>query len=394
MKKSRTYIAGVLASSLVVAVMAASSASAAPPTPACLAPPGSRIDLATPKFSNPTNITNPLFPVEKGGQKLQLGIEAGEPVRFETTPLRATKLIRWNNQDVQTRVVQFVAYTSDRIAETAVDFYAQDDAGNVWYFGEDVYNYERGVIVNTKGTWRAGKDGPPGMIMPANPKLGDVYRPENIPGFAFEEVTVKATNQTVAGPKGPVAGAIFVQECLADGVLEDKTFAPGYGEFKFSVPVKAEVAQVALSVPIDALKGPAPAALAAVADDAGKLFRTAETKRWAELDRTVKAIERSWAKYKGGTQVPERLATQVELALKVMAKAIREKNTRELRQAAIDVAQAGLDIELRYRVPAEVDKDRIAVWRQQLVHDQATGDAGNVKSDKATIEAIRARMKK
>ena len=36
------------------------------------------------------------------------------------------------------------------------------------------------------------------MIMPADPKVGDVYRPENIPGFVFEEVTVKAVKEKIA----------------------------------------------------------------------------------------------------------------------------------------------------------------------------------------------------
>lgn len=44
-------------------------------------------------------------------------------------------------------------------------------------------NYVDGVLDNTDGTWLAGKDGPPGMIMPADTQVGDVYRPENIPGF-------------------------------------------------------------------------------------------------------------------------------------------------------------------------------------------------------------------
>jgi len=99
-------------------------------------------------------------------------------------------------------VTHFVAYKEGRVLETAVDYYAQDDAGNVWYFGEDVSNYENGVEVNKDGTWSAGKDGPPGMIMPAQPKVGDGYRPENIPGLVFEEVTVKATGKTVQGGLG------------------------------------------------------------------------------------------------------------------------------------------------------------------------------------------------
>ena len=35
------------------------------------------------------------------------------------------------------------------------------------------------------------------MIMPADPQVGDVYRPENMPGFVFEEVVVTAVGVTV-----------------------------------------------------------------------------------------------------------------------------------------------------------------------------------------------------
>ena len=53
-------------------------------------------------------------------------------------------------------------------------FYAQADDGSVWYLGEDVFNYEDGAIADTAGTWFAGIDGPAAMIMPADPKVGDV----------------------------------------------------------------------------------------------------------------------------------------------------------------------------------------------------------------------------
>jgi hypothetical protein len=65
--------------------------------------------------------------------------------------------------------------------EVAVDVYAQADDGSVWYLGEDVVDYERGVAAPTAGTWRVGLDGPAAMIMLAHPRVGDVYRTENIP---------------------------------------------------------------------------------------------------------------------------------------------------------------------------------------------------------------------
>ena len=134
-----------------------------------------------------------------------------------------------------------------RILEVATDFYAQADDGSVWDFGENVDNYEDGVIVDHEGTWLAGKDGPPGMIMPADPQVGDVYRPENIRGLVFEEVTVKRTGVTVNGPRGPVPGAVFVQERLMEGTIEDKIFAPGYGEFKAQVASLDELYKLALA---------------------------------------------------------------------------------------------------------------------------------------------------
>lgn len=103
----------------------------------------------------------------------------------------------------------------------------------------------------SRATWRLRND----------PQLGDVYRPENIPGFAFEEVTVKSVNETVDGPTGPVEGAIVVQELLMDGLLEDKTFAPGYGEFFFAVEAEEEIVHMALAVPTDAVSGDTPAEL-------------------------------------------------------------------------------------------------------------------------------------
>ena len=117
------------------------------------------------------------------------------------------------------------------IHEVAYDLYAQADDGSVWYFGEDVFNFADGVIVDTHGTWHAGKDGPAAMIMPAEPKVGDVYRPENIPGLVFEEVTVKAVDQTLDGPLGPVEGGLARPASSTLTKREKKTFAPGYGEF-------------------------------------------------------------------------------------------------------------------------------------------------------------------
>ncbi len=62
--------------------------------------------------------------------------------------------------------------------------------GNVWYLGEFATNYEyddNGNLIrtNTGGSWEAGVDGAlPGIIMQANPEVGDQYYQEFFLGEA------------------------------------------------------------------------------------------------------------------------------------------------------------------------------------------------------------------
>jgi hypothetical protein len=197
-----------------------------------LAADSARVDRGRPGFSDPTRITNPRFPVAGLTQVLQLGHEGGKPLRVEVTRLPRPRTIEWDGRWVGTVASQFVAYLDGRIQEVAVDYFAQADDGSVWYFGEDVANYRDGTVADHDGSWLAGRDGPPGMIMPADPREGDVYRSENIPGLVFEQDTVRSTTGTVDGPRGPVQGATLVEELLMDGTVEHKAFAPGYGEFR------------------------------------------------------------------------------------------------------------------------------------------------------------------
>lgn len=140
-----------------------------------------RVDLVMPSFSHPTEITNPLFPISHLHSAVALGHVDGERLKVETTLLPQTKVIEWNGVRVETLQSQFLAYHDGRIDEVAIDWYAQADDGAVWYFGEDVFIYERGRVVDTLGTWRAGVDGPASMIMPNDPQVGDAYRPRTFP---------------------------------------------------------------------------------------------------------------------------------------------------------------------------------------------------------------------
>jgi hypothetical protein len=354
-----------------------------------VAPESERVDLAMPSFSDPTNITNPLFPMSEGGSNLLLGTVDGKAFRTEVTLLPDTRIIEWGGRPVETLVSQYVAYLDGRLHEVAYDFYAQADDGSVWYFGEDVFNFKDGVISDTHGSWIAGKDGPVAMIMPADPKVGDVYRPENIPGFVFEEVTVKAVGQTLRGPVGPIDGGLVVQELHMDGNLEDKTFAPGYGEFYTAGGGDTEA--LAMAVPTDAASGPAPAELETLSSGALDVFTTAGSEAWSAASATIERMAAAWETYRRG-EVPQMVEPRMVRAFEALSRAVAARDVRRARQAAIDTAQWSLDLQLRHRPTPEIDLARFDLWLAQLTVDGVARDVAAVNGDFFTLDYIRDRI--
>jgi len=73
------------------------------------APDSARIDLEMPTFSDPTTITNPLFPISDLTQVVQVGTEGDVALRHEITLLPEIKTIEWESQQTDTLVSQFVA---------------------------------------------------------------------------------------------------------------------------------------------------------------------------------------------------------------------------------------------------------------------------------------------
>lgn len=353
------------------------------------APESQRVDLDRPSFSNPTNVTNPLFPISKQFRVVMLGQADGLPFRAEVTLLSETRTIELEGDPVETLVSQYVAFLDGRLHEVALDFYGQADDGAAWYFGEDVFNYEDGLVADTEGTWLAGRDGPVAMIMPAAPKVGDVYRPENICELVFEEVTVKSVGVTVDGPSGPVPGAITVEELHMDGTFEDKTFSPGYGEF--STGSGANLEAVAVAVPTDALPGLPPKQLETLSAGATEIFDAAQSEDWEPAAAALDEMNAAWEEFQT-SEVPPGLATQMTDALEELAGEVEARSVEAARLATIDVARASLDLQLRHRTAAETDLDLLDLWARQLVVDAGVRDRGGVLGDAATLKWIRDRV--
>jgi hypothetical protein len=362
-----------------------------PPVPGDIpvAPESKRVDLSMPTFSDPTNVTNPLFPVSKQDSVLMVGHVDGKPFRTEVTLLPETRIVEWQGQQIETLVSQYTAYLDGRIQEVAYDLYAQADDGSVWYFGEDVADFEDGAIVTKEGTWIAGKDGPAAMIMPSDPKVGDAYRTENTPGIAFEEVTVKRVGKMLDGPLGSVKGGLLAEELHMDGKTEGKIFAPGYGEFYTADG--SDVEALALAVPTDSLSGPLPSELDTLSNGALDIFDAAHSKDWNAASATVEKMSGAWETYRAG-EVPKKIEPRMSDALAALSEAVYASNTKQARQAAIDVARWSLDLRLQYRPQAEIDLARMDLWAAQLTLDAAAGDAGAVNGDVFTLGYIRDRI--
>ncbi|MFG1664963.1 hypothetical protein [Streptomyces sp. Y7] len=352
---------------------------------ACLptAPAADRADLTKPRFTHPTKITNPLHPTSEVTQTIYGGQVDGKPFRTEVSLLPGTKTIEVDGKPVEARISQYAAFSNGRIQEVALDWYAQADDGSVWYLGEDVFNYENGVVADTEGTWQAGRrNAPPAMIMPSAPEKGDVYRPENLPGIVFEEVTVRTVDQTVDGPYGKIDGAITVRELHMDGSTEDKVFAPGYGEFSTGTE-GGDLEAVSLAVPTDAKAGPLPAPLTA-------LDRAAVAAHKSSGPATVREVRAAWDAYRASDAVPELLERQMERDLAALEKA---GSNAQAADPALRVAQNVTDLRLRYEPVPSVDRDRLALWTRQLTIDGKAGNEGAVAGDVTALELAWERLR-
>ncbi len=363
-----------------------------------VAPENKRVDIQKPVFSNPTKITNPLFPVNDLKQAILLGNDDGRPlqVMYTLLPESKNRVIGWDGKKIETRTVQYLAYFDRRLIEYAYDWYAQADDGSIWYFGEDVFNMADGVITDTHGTWLAGKDGPVAMIMPANPRVGNVYRVENIPGVAFEEVEVKSVNTTLEGPLGTVTGCMIGTQLHDNGSYSDKTFCPGYGEFFTEKDLDLEA--VAFAVPADVLKKPMPAELSNITSSALRIYDAVENDEWYVVEIELAKLKTAWSAFRNSPdKVSTRFVSQMDRAIRglegdAMEPAALAGHKIGAQNGAIDVLFAGLDLEMRYRPYAEIDVDRAGVWARKTLIDAQALEHGFVLSDASAFEFLLERV--
>ena len=166
------------------------------------------------------HVDNPWFPLTPGTTLVYNGVRDGKPSRDVVTVTHGTKRIA----GAPCVVVSDRLYLAGRLEERTTDWYTQDRAGNVWYFGEATAELnDQGRVTSTEGSWQAGVDGAkPGIFMPAHPRVGQTGRQELYRGHAEDHFRVAA----VLGKN-----ALLTEEWtpLEPGVLDHKLYVRGVG---------------------------------------------------------------------------------------------------------------------------------------------------------------------
>src|SRR5690242_796990 len=125
---------------------------------------------ATPAAAFTARVTNPWFPLLPGMTWEYHGVKDG---RRMVDLVRVTGRVR-RIQGVPCRAVADWTWLDGKLGERTTDWYTQDSAGTVWYYGERTAELDRhGRIISREGSWLSGRRGArAGIFMPAHPRVG------------------------------------------------------------------------------------------------------------------------------------------------------------------------------------------------------------------------------
>ncbi|KQY50475.1 hypothetical protein [Lysobacter sp. Root494] len=192
-------------------------------------------------FSNPLRIDNWLLPMKSNTYAVLYEREDGEcMVNDVIVTDHAKRDFIGSYAGLAAREVRDIVYLDEDcsgargvVLEYTLDWYAQDNGGNVWYLGEDTIEYEyddagHRIGSSREGSWEAGRDGKAGIVMFARPEVGKRYRQEYSPGVAEDEAVIVAVGIRVDTALG------HFRECIK--TRESTPLEPGLYEYKYHCP--------------------------------------------------------------------------------------------------------------------------------------------------------------
>lgn len=135
------------------------------------------------------------------------------------------------------------------LMEKTLDWYAQDDDGNIWYLGEFTEAFEdEEDCTSDEGSWQAGDEGAEaGTVILADPAVGVAYRQEYLEGEAEDIAKVLSLNNTVELEGfGPFTDCLKTKEWtpLESGAVEHKFYCPSGGGLMLIQELKGKTVRV------------------------------------------------------------------------------------------------------------------------------------------------------
>jgi hypothetical protein len=230
--RSLARIALVVGLTVPAALAAAARSANGPPSPPTWVLHGTYVPTIKPADFVAT-VDNRYFPLKPGTAFHYRGVRDGTAQTDDMLVTSQIKVVL----GVKCTVVRDTVSEHGKPLERTFDWYAQDKHGNVWYMGEDSLELKNGRFVKASDSWQAGVDGAqPGIIMPGNPRVGDVYRQEYYPPDALDQAKVLATTARVRVPSGSFSRALrTIEWSPVEPQLEEKYYVAGLGEVKEEV---------------------------------------------------------------------------------------------------------------------------------------------------------------
>lgn len=172
-------------------------------------------------------IDNAFFPLVPGTVARYVEKEGDETTEREVTVTSDTRVV----MGVSCVVVHEAVSTDGVLEEDTTSWFAEDEQGAVWFFGEDTRQIGPDGVVSTEGSWEAGVDGAqPGVVMPGRPEPGEPYRQGYRFGVMEDMAQVVALDQSVIVPAGTYAGCVETSDwSLLEAGSEMKWYAAGVG---------------------------------------------------------------------------------------------------------------------------------------------------------------------
>ncbi len=201
--------ARAITSAVTPAVLAAKAAAAAKAVAAL-----SKAAKKRGRFSEPLDADNRMFPLVPGtqfvyrGKIVEGGVSTPHSVVFTITDL--SKVV----DHVRTVVAWDRDFLEGKLQEQELAFFAQDDQGNVWNFGEYPEEYENGKFAGAPSTWIRGTAGAYGGIhMLARPRAGALYLEGLVRSIGFDDVSkVVSTRQVTCVRTGCYRHVLVIDE--------------------------------------------------------------------------------------------------------------------------------------------------------------------------------------